>query len=96
MNTIPDPSHIHPTTRTDLTNGVFLQPPVPSSLIEVGEYTYQDNDDLATLLDQVQDHYEPKQARGGQEFSVVSICWNAAESSSSAGNAFFSSVGKDS
>lgn len=44
MSTIPDPDHMHPTTRGDLTNVVFLKPSVQSPLIEVGEYTYHDNE----------------------------------------------------
>lgn len=44
MTDIPDPRQPHPTTRADLSNVVFLKPTVTSPLIEVGEYTYYDND----------------------------------------------------
>lgn len=39
----PDPDRLHPTTRPDLTNVVFLRAQVTSELIEVGEYTYYDD-----------------------------------------------------
>lgn len=40
----PDPNRLHPTTRPDLTNVVFLKAQVTSELIEVGEYTYYDDE----------------------------------------------------
>lgn len=40
----PDPNRLHPTTRPDLTNVVFLRAQVTSDLIEVGEYTYYDDE----------------------------------------------------
>lgn len=40
----PDPAQVHPTTRTDLTNVVFLANQVTSELIDVGEFTYYDNE----------------------------------------------------
>ena len=44
MNTVPDPAQPHPTTRSDLNNVVFLKPTVHSPFIEVGDFTYYDND----------------------------------------------------
>lgn len=40
---VPDPNRLHPTTRPGLTNVVFLKAQVTSELIEVGEYTYYDD-----------------------------------------------------
>lgn len=40
---VPDPNQLHPTTRSDLTNVVFLKAQVSSELIEVGDYTYYDD-----------------------------------------------------
>ncbi|WP_016907862.1 CatB-related O-acetyltransferase [Streptomyces xiaopingdaonensis] len=40
----PDPAQLHPTTRPDLTNVVFLANQVTSELIEVGEFTYYDDE----------------------------------------------------
>ena len=57
MNTIPDPSYTHPTTRADLTNVVFLKPSVQSSLIEVGEYTYHDNEHDPTPFEEANVRY---------------------------------------
>lgn len=44
MNDVPDPDRLHPTTRPDLTNVVFLKNEVSSPLIDVGDYTYYDNE----------------------------------------------------
>jgi virginiamycin A acetyltransferase len=41
---VPDPDQLHPTTRPDLTNVVFLRNQVTSALTEVGEYTYFDDE----------------------------------------------------
>ncbi|WP_421075566.1 MULTISPECIES: CatB-related O-acetyltransferase [unclassified Microbacterium] len=41
---IPDPSQPTPTTRPELSNVVFLRSVVTSELIEVGEYTYYDDE----------------------------------------------------
>lgn len=40
---VPDPNQLHPTTSSDLTNVVFLKAQVSSELIEVGDYTYYDD-----------------------------------------------------
>jgi len=40
----PDPTRLHPSTRPDLTNVVFLRNQVRSELIEVGEFTYYDDE----------------------------------------------------
>ena len=42
--TAPDPSQLHPSTRPDLTNVVFLRNQVRSDLIDIGEYTYYDDE----------------------------------------------------
>lgn len=44
MAQVPDPSQLNPSTRPDLTNVVFLKNEVTSPLIEVGEFTYYDNE----------------------------------------------------
>lgn len=44
MNPPPDPNQLHPSTRADLTNVVFLKKEVTSPLIEVGDFTYYDNE----------------------------------------------------
>lgn len=41
---IPDPTRLHPSTRSDLTNVVFLANQVDSPFIEVGEFTYFDDE----------------------------------------------------
>jgi len=41
---VPDPSQLHPSTRPDLTNVVFLANQVTSEFIEVGEYAYYDDE----------------------------------------------------
>ncbi|WP_133742251.1 CatB-related O-acetyltransferase [Actinorugispora endophytica] len=40
----PDPAQPHPSTRPELTNVVFLRNQIGSELIEVGEYTYYDDE----------------------------------------------------
>jgi len=40
----PDPARLHPTTRPDLDNVIFLASQVTSELIEVGEFTYYDDE----------------------------------------------------
>jgi virginiamycin A acetyltransferase len=44
MSNIPDPAELHPTSRPELTNVVFLRNQVDSELIDVGEYTYYDDE----------------------------------------------------
>lgn len=44
MDDIPDPDRLHPTTREDLTNVVFLRAEVTTPLIAAGVYTYYDNE----------------------------------------------------
>ncbi|MEU4343131.1 CatB-related O-acetyltransferase [Nocardia sp. NPDC023852] len=41
---VPDPRQLHPSTRPDLTNVVFLANQVDSEFIEVGDYTYFDDE----------------------------------------------------
>jgi len=40
----PDPHQLHPSTRPELTNAVFLRNQITSEFIEVGEYTYHDDE----------------------------------------------------
>ncbi|UCM87907.1 CatB-related O-acetyltransferase [Streptomyces marincola] len=40
---VPDPAQLHPSSRPDLTNVVFLANQVTSEFIEVGEFTYYDD-----------------------------------------------------
>ncbi len=40
----PDPAQLHPTTRTELTNVVFLANQITSETIHVGEFTYYDDE----------------------------------------------------
>lgn len=48
----PDPNRPHPTTRPDLTNVVFLKAQVTCELIEVGEYTYYDDEGSGVPFEQ--------------------------------------------
>lgn len=41
---VPDPGRLHPSTRPDLTNVVFMRNQVTSPLIDVGEFTYFDDE----------------------------------------------------
>lgn len=41
---VPDPAQLHPTTRPDLTNIIFLKNQVTSEFIEVGAFTYYDDE----------------------------------------------------
>lgn len=41
---IPDPRRPHPSTRPELTNVVFLAAQVRSELVEIGDYTYYDDE----------------------------------------------------
>lgn len=52
MSDIPDPDQLHPTTRDDLTNVVFLRNQITSELIEVGEYTYYDDEGTGIPFEQ--------------------------------------------
>lgn len=58
----PDPTQLHPTTRADLTNVVFLRAQVTSELIEVGEYTYHDDEGSGVPFEEacVLYHYGPQ------------------------------------
>lgn len=40
----PDPGQLHPSTRADLTNVVFLSNQITSEFIEIGEFTYYDDE----------------------------------------------------
>lgn len=41
---VPDPTRIYPSTRQDATNLIFVKNVITSPLIEVGDYTYYDNE----------------------------------------------------
>lgn len=57
MRGIPDPDQLNPSTRPELTNVVFLKNQVTSPLIEVGEYTYYDNDGARPPFEQANVKY---------------------------------------
>ncbi len=44
MQNIPAPDQKHPSTRTDLTNVIFLKNEISTPLIEAGDFTYYDNE----------------------------------------------------
>ncbi|WP_423982323.1 CatB-related O-acetyltransferase [Ilumatobacter sp.] len=47
----PDPTELHPTTRPDLTNVVFLAYQITSNLIDVGDFTYYDDEGRGDLFE---------------------------------------------
>ena len=57
MDRTPDPDQLHPNTRADLTNVVFLNNEVTSPLIEVGDYTYYDNEGHRPLFERANVKY---------------------------------------
>ncbi|WP_283818255.1 CatB-related O-acetyltransferase [Microbacterium sp. CIAB417] len=57
MHRIPDPNQKTPSTRADLTNVVFLKNEITTSLIEVGDYTYYDNDGARAPFEQANVKY---------------------------------------
>src|ERR1700712_2554935 len=59
---VPDPDRLHPTTRSDLTNVVFLRNQISSPLTEVGEYTYFDDEGSGVPFEaaNVLYHYGPQ------------------------------------
>lgn len=44
MNEAPNPDQMHPSTRPELTNVIFLKNEITSAHIEVGDYSYYDNE----------------------------------------------------
>jgi virginiamycin A acetyltransferase len=69
---VPDPLQLHPSTRPDLTNVVFLRNQVTSPLTEVGEYTYFDDEGSGVPFEQanVLYHYGPQRLVIGR-FSAI-------------------------
>lgn len=57
MTEIPNPERRNPTTRDDLTNVIFLKNDVASPLIEVGEYTYYDDEGTRPAFEEANVHY---------------------------------------
>lgn len=49
---VPDPDALHPTTRADLTNVVLLRNQLTSPLIEVGAFTYYDDEGVRGPFEQ--------------------------------------------
>ncbi len=50
--TVPDPDQLHPSTRPDLTNVVFLEKQITSPLIEVEDFTYFDDEGSGVPFEQ--------------------------------------------
>lgn len=57
MHSIPDPAQRNPSTRADLTNVIFLKNEVTSPFIEVGEYTYYDDEGTRPPFEQANVKY---------------------------------------
>lgn len=57
MPHVPDPDRPHPTTRDDLTNVVFLKNTVTSPFLQVGDYTYYDDEGTRPPFEQANVHY---------------------------------------
>lgn len=57
MNNIPDPNQRNPSTRSDLSNVVFLKNEITSSLIDVGDYTYYDDEGYRPAFEQANVKY---------------------------------------
>ncbi|MFD5213363.1 CatB-related O-acetyltransferase [Microbacterium sp. NPDC058345] len=57
MHRIPDPNEKHPTTRADLTNVTFLKNEIRSPLIEVGDFTYYDDEGVRAPFEQANVKY---------------------------------------
>ena len=70
MTEIPDPESLHPSTRPELTNVVLLRNHVTSPLIEVGRYTYYDDEDTGNLFEQDNVLY----LHGPQRLLIGSFC----------------------
>ena len=70
MTEIPDPESLHPSTRPELTNVVLLRNHVTSPLIEVGRYTYYDDEGTGNLFEQDNVLY----LHGPQRLLIGSFC----------------------
>jgi virginiamycin A acetyltransferase len=70
---VPDPQQLHPSTRPDLTNVVFLRNQVTSPLIEVGEFTYFDDEGSGVPFEQgnVLYNYGPQRLRIGRYTAIA-------------------------
>lgn len=53
----PDPDRLHPTTRPELNNVVFLKNQITSSLIEAGDFTYYDDEGIRPPFQDANVHY---------------------------------------
>lgn len=72
MPEIPNPEQLNPTTRADLKNVIFLKNEISSPLIEVGDYTYYDNEGTRPPFEQanVKYLYGPQKLRIGRFSSI--------------------------
>ncbi|MEH3076709.1 MAG: CatB-related O-acetyltransferase [Quadrisphaera sp.] len=70
---VPDPTQLHPSTRPDLTNVVFLRNQVTSPLTEVGEYTYFDDEGSGAPFEttNVLYHHGPQRLRIGRFTAIA-------------------------
>jgi virginiamycin A acetyltransferase len=70
---VPDPHQLHPTTRPDLTNVVFLRNQVTSPLTEVGEFTYFDDEGSGAPFEgaNVLYHYGPQRLLIGRFTAIA-------------------------
>ncbi|GAA1724540.1 CatB-related O-acetyltransferase [Isoptericola hypogeus] len=57
MTSVPDPGRLTPSTREDLTNVVFLKNQVTSPFLEVGDYTYYDDEGTRPPFEQANVRY---------------------------------------
>jgi virginiamycin A acetyltransferase len=71
--TVPDPDRLHPSTRPDLTNVVFLKNQITSPLIEVGDFTYFDDEGSGVPFEQtnVLYNYGPQRLRIGRFTTIA-------------------------
>lgn len=53
----PDPDQLHPSTRPELTNVVFLKNQVASPYLEVGDFTYYDDEGTRPPFEEANVHY---------------------------------------
>ncbi len=57
MTDVPDPDRLTPSSREDLTNVIFLKNQVTSPFLEVGEFTYYDDEGTRPPFEQANVHY---------------------------------------
>ncbi|WP_325093570.1 CatB-related O-acetyltransferase [Leucobacter sp. M11] len=53
----PDPTHLHPSTRPELSNVTFLKNQITSPLLDIGEYTYYDDEGTRPPFEEANVHY---------------------------------------